>query len=141
MLDNEKISTPQQVIWEYRVALAQLRNEVPLVTTGRPKFTPKLPSLPFDDDHPNLIHPSLDRAHSPPQTASGSSQPFCHNTLFGPTDGIGDNSIPRALTLHYIDRERRANNVKMERTVSIQCEIYSLQFVYICSLSGCWRKL
>jgi len=27
-----------------------------------------------------------------------------------PTDGIGDNSIPRALTLYYIDRERRRGN-------------------------------
>jgi len=38
-------------------------------------------ALPFDDHHPHLIHPSLDRPHSPPHTASGSSQPFCHSTL------------------------------------------------------------
>jgi len=52
---------------------------------------------------------------SPPQTASRSNQPFCHNTLSGhrhthrPTHGIGDWSISRALTLCYIDNERRAN--------------------------------
>ena len=28
-----------------------------------------------------LIHLSLDRLHSPPETAFGSNQPFCHNTL------------------------------------------------------------
>jgi len=32
-----------KVIWEQRVALAQLRNKVPSVTIGRPKFTTKLP--------------------------------------------------------------------------------------------------
>jgi len=52
----------------------------PLVTMGRPKFTPKLP-LPFDDHHQNLIHPYRALPHSPPQTASGSNQPFCHNSL------------------------------------------------------------
>ena len=30
---------------------------------------------------PNLIHPSLDLPHSPPQMASGSIQPFFHSTL------------------------------------------------------------
>ena len=40
----------------------------------------------FDDHHPHLIHPSLDRPHSPSQTVSGSTQPFCHNTLCGQTD-------------------------------------------------------
>jgi len=49
----------------------------PLVTMGRRKFTPKLP-VPFDDHHQNLIHPYRARPHSPPQTASGSNQPFCH---------------------------------------------------------------
>ena len=47
-----------------------------------PNSPPKLP-LPFDD---HLIHPSLDQPPSPPQTASGFNQPFCHNTLCGQTD-------------------------------------------------------
>jgi len=67
----------------------------------------------------HLIHPSLYWTHSPPQTASGSNQPFCHNTLSGqtnqptdqPTDGIGNNSIPKLFILYYIDREWRADNV------------------------------
>jgi len=45
------------------------------------KFTPQDYPFPFDDHHPHLIHPFLDRPHSPPQTASGSNRPFCHSTL------------------------------------------------------------
>jgi len=45
--------------------------------------------FPFDDrlNHPHLIHPSLDRHNSLSQTASGSTQPFCHSrpTLSGQT--------------------------------------------------------
>ena len=54
--------------------------------------------------HPHLIHPSFDRPHSPPQTASGSNHPFYHyhSTLCGqtdaqtdrPTDGLGQKPIP-----------------------------------------------
>ena len=50
-----------------------------------PNSTPKL-SIPFDDNHPNIIHPSVDRPHSPFQTSSRSTQPFYHNTLCGQTD-------------------------------------------------------
>jgi len=68
-------------------------NKVPLVTMGHTKITPKQP-IP------------LDRPHSPPRTASESSQPFCHNILSGqtdrPTHGIGDNAIPIALILYHI---------------------------------------
>ena len=62
-------------------------------------------------------------AYSPPQTAFGSNQPFCHSTFSGQTDRqtdrhpnqhtrheTGDRSVRRALTLYYIDSERRANN-------------------------------
>jgi len=71
---------------------------------GRCNSPPKLP-FPFDHNRPHLIHLSLDRSHSPSQTASGSNQPFCHSTLLGHrqtdrlTDGIGDRSTPLALTL------------------------------------------
>ena len=34
----------------------------------------------------HLIHPSLDRPQSPPQSASRSNQPFCHSTASGQTD-------------------------------------------------------
>jgi len=77
-----------------------------LVTMGRPKFTPKLPLL-LRRSPPHLIHSSLDRTHSPSETASGSNQPSCHSTLSGPTDrhthrptdGLGDRSTPLTLTL------------------------------------------
>ena len=41
---------------------------------------------PFPREHvdPHLIHPSLDRPHSPSQMASRSNQPFCHRILSGP---------------------------------------------------------
>jgi len=48
-------------------------------------------SLPFRRSPPDLIHPSLDRPHSPSQkTASGSNQPFCHSALSGPADRLTD---------------------------------------------------
>ena len=51
---------------------------------GRPKFTPKT-APPLQQSPPHLIHPYQARPHSPPRTASGSSQPFWHNTLSGHT--------------------------------------------------------
>jgi len=48
-----------------------------------PQIHPQKCSFPFDDLYSHRIHPSLDRPHSLPQTASGSNQPFCHNTLSG----------------------------------------------------------
>jgi len=45
---------------------------------------------------PHLIHPSLDRSHSLPKTASRSIQPFCNSTLCGQAD---DRSAPLALML------------------------------------------
>jgi len=57
----------------------------PLVTMGRPKFTPQnCPSLQRSPSY--LTHLSLDRPHSPSQTASGSNQPFCRSTISGQTD-------------------------------------------------------
>ena len=56
----------------------QRRNKVPIGYNGTPQIhTPNCP-FPFDDHHQNLIHPYRYRPHSPPQTASGSNQPFCH---------------------------------------------------------------
>ena len=55
------------------------------ITMGHRTFTPNVP-LPLRRLLPHLIHPSLDRSQSPPQTASGSILPFCHSTLYGQTD-------------------------------------------------------
>ena len=46
---------------------------------------PNLPLL-LQWSPPHLIHPFLDRPHSPYPTVSGSNQPFCHSTLSVPTD-------------------------------------------------------
>jgi len=80
----------QKVAGRYRsrslwAIFAQLRNKVPVGYNGMPQIHPKLP-LSFENYHPHLIHPSLERPHSPSQTASGSTQLFCHNTLSGQTD-------------------------------------------------------
>jgi len=77
-----------EVTWEERVALAQLCNKVPISYNGIWDATnsPRNSFLPFVNHHPHLIHPSLDRPHSPSKTASGSYQPFCHSTLSGLTD-------------------------------------------------------
>ena len=79
----------------------------PLVTMGRPKFTPKTAPSPSTITTLHLIHPSLNQPYSPSQTASGSTQPFCHSTLSGQTDRsthrltdrIGDRSVRTALTV------------------------------------------
>ena len=48
---------------------------------GTPQIHPQNCPFSFDDHHLHLIHPSFDRSLSPPQTASGSNQPFCHSSL------------------------------------------------------------
>ena len=48
----------------------------PLVTMGRPKFTPENCSFPLGNLQPIIglqLHPSIDRPHSPPLTASRSN--------------------------------------------------------------------
>jgi len=93
---NPNKSSPK-VIWEERIALAQLCNKVPIGYNGMPQIHLQNYPFPFDNYHPQLIHPSLNRPHSPSQMASGSNQPFCHNTLsrpiHRPTDGLGDRSV------------------------------------------------
>jgi len=105
-----------------RSNLGRARTKSLLVTTVRPKFTPNGP-FPFDDHHRHL---SLDRSHSPPQTASRSNQPFCQNTLSGQTDRQTDTWDKRQVysksRLRCTDRERRANNiahVRRPRLVSV----------------------
>jgi len=71
---------------------------------------PKLP-LPFNDHHRNLIHPFRTRPYSPPQTASRSNQPFCHNSHVH-TD-TWDKRMSRNMSASL--RERRANNTCVER--------------------------
>jgi len=56
------------------------------------QMTPKS-SLPLEACGPYLMHECLGWPHSPPQTASRSNQPFCHNTLCGPTDRPSDRQM------------------------------------------------
>jgi len=68
----------------------QLCNKGPTGYNGTPHIHPKNWPICSDDHHPHLIHPSLDQPHSPSQMASGSNQPFCHNTFCGLTDRTTD---------------------------------------------------
>jgi len=53
-------------------------NKVFIGYNGTPQIHPPNCTFPFDDHHQNLIYPYQARPHSPPQTASGSNQPFGH---------------------------------------------------------------
>jgi len=88
-----RISTSHpKIIWEERVALAQLRNKVSIGFNGTLKFTPKTaPSLSTITTPSNTPIPRP--TPSPPQTASRSSQPFCYSTLSGPTERHTDRQM------------------------------------------------
>jgi len=75
-----------KIMWEECVALTQLRKNVPTDYNRMPQIHPQNCPYPSDNNHLHLIHPSLNQPHSPPQMASGSTQPFCHSTLSGQTD-------------------------------------------------------
>ena len=71
---SNNIKSAPKVVWEERVAVAQLCNKVPIGYNGTPQIHTK--NCPFPSTimhHPHLIHPSIDRLHSPSQTASGSN--------------------------------------------------------------------
>jgi len=115
-----------KVTWEECVATPQGIHPSPQINCQNCPF-------PFDDHHPYLIHPSLDRQHSPPQTASGRNQPFCHNTLSRQTDrqihGISDRSIPIALMLYYIDSQRQIicnTSLNGEKQINMNKEVKAI---------------
>jgi len=63
--------------------------------------------FPFDDHHQNLIHPYQARPHSPPQTASESNQPFCHNSHVRMDRRVDECSITLALCSLFWYRAKR----------------------------------
>jgi len=82
---------------------AQLCIKVPTGYSGMPQIHPQ--NCPFPSTITTyLIHAFLDRPLPPPQMASRSTQPFCHNTFSEQkdrlTDGLGDKHVPRVLTLY-----------------------------------------
>jgi len=85
-----RTSNPRVICSEQPVALVQLRNKVPAGYNGTPQIHPRNCPFPSTITTPHLIHRSLDRPDSPPQTASGSNLPFYHNTFSGQTDGHTD---------------------------------------------------
>jgi len=90
-IGNSEITSPQS-------NLRRARRKGPIGYNGTPQIHPQNCPFSFDDHHPHLITPILDRLHSPPQTASRSNQPFC--TVHFPdrptdrqTDGLGDRPV------------------------------------------------
>jgi len=83
----------------------------PIGYNGTSEIYPQNCPFPFDDHHQILIHPFLDRPHSPPQTASKSNQPFRHSSLLR-TDRqmVQANVLYHEHSAHYADRQQRANN-------------------------------
>ena len=59
-----------------------------------PHIYPQNCPFPFDDLHPHLTHPSLDRPHSPPQTSSRSTDRPTNKPTDSHTDGIDDKFVP-----------------------------------------------
>ena len=79
-----KITRNPKVIWDELCRHPSCR-EFRWLQWDAAHLPPKLP-LPCGRSPFNLIHPSLDRPHPPPQTASRSNQPFCHSTRDRPID-------------------------------------------------------
>ena len=117
-----------KVIWEdphrhpHLMAENNYATKSSLVTVGCPTFSlpPKLP-LHFDDLHTHLMHPSLERHHSPPQMASRSNQPFFTiHPLDRPTDRPTDRRASRQActnsthTLYWLH-----SSVSVSRQVSL----------------------
>jgi len=96
------------IIWGWNTYRRHLANTIEwsnattmraVAIMGRPNSSPKLPA-PFDDHDPHLINPYLDWPHSPPPTASGSTQPFCYNTFCGQTHRRTDRQTDRHVPSH-----------------------------------------
>jgi len=104
----DAITSPPKVIWEKRVAAPH---------GGRPQFTPKCaPSLRRSQPSSNAAIPQPTPLTNPNgiriQSAILPQYTFrADRQTDRPTLGIGDRSVIRALTLYYIDNQRRANNI------------------------------
>jgi len=87
--------------------------------SDRQLTSPRKLSLPFEDNHPHVIHPSLNRPHSPPQMASRCNQPFCHNTLCRLTDRLTDRQL--TLALFYEDQPERMDSTSALWQLCCEC--------------------
>jgi len=109
MVINIATQVLPKVIWEEHVALAQLCNQVLLLSIGCPNSPQNCP-FPFDDKHPiYYTHPSTDPTHHPKRHRDAISR--CATIYFPdqqtdrhtdrPSDGIDDSSTPLALMLYW----------------------------------------
>jgi len=92
---------------------------------GAPNSPQNCP-FPFDDHHPYLIRPSLNRSHSLPQTAPGSNQPFCHSTLSGQTDRPTDKWARRQA--RNMSRLRSLVRSDATKNTRVKYKIYALRW-------------
>jgi len=96
------LTTPNDILIDSR-NFPQLRRKVPIGYNETPQIHhQKYPfwPFPFDDNHPHLIHASVDRPHASPQTAPRSTQPFCYNTFSGQTDRPTDRWSRREICIN-----------------------------------------
>jgi len=91
----------------------------PLVTMPFPHLLPKL-SLPLRRSPTHLIHPSVDRPHSSPQTASRYNQPFFHNSPIRQTDRMTDRPTDRQTDRWA--RRQLSSNTRSRSTVLIESD-------------------
>jgi len=86
------------------------------IGVGCPKFTQNCP-LPFDDLHPYVIHPSLDRRHLLLQMAPRSNQPLFHNSPTSQTER------PTNRQTNGWDRRQARSNTRLHSIVCIVTQL------------------
>jgi len=86
---HTQLQTTSQLVHAISHNYATISTKSPLITMGCPTFILKTALFPLTLNS-NLIHPSLDRPHSKPQTASRSNQLFVHNSHTGQTEWSTD---------------------------------------------------
>jgi len=99
---NRLMTSPPKVIWEQRIALAQLCNKVPIRYSVMPQIHPQNCPFPVDDHYPQVIHPSSTDLTDHPKWH------FTHTDWHTdqPTDGTDNRSTPLVLMLAiFIDSD------------------------------------
>jgi len=79
--------------------------KVPIGYNGMPQIHPQNCQFPLGNLQPHLIHPYLDRSHSPSQMASRSNLLFFHNSPIGQTDRQTDRQMGQATGLYEHPRK------------------------------------
>jgi len=110
-----------KVIWEQRVTLTQLHNKIPTGYNGMPHFYLQNSPFPLDNHHPRLIHPSLDRPHSPPKCHLDPVNCFATFQNDRPTDTWDrrEKGNQECLCSYCIDRQRHVTHTHTHTHVDL----------------------